>query len=54
MEESRSPASQADEEIAAVLRYSFEYNYQTPKTFSSSFEYSVDAPADAATTLLWI
>ncbi len=51
VEESRSPASQADEEIAAVLQYSFEYNYQTPKTFSSSFEYSVDAPADAATTL---
>lgn len=43
--------AQEDGQPAAVLQHSFEYNYRTPQTFNSSFEYSIDAPADAKTSL---
>ncbi|NLY30406.1 MAG: ABC transporter permease [Firmicutes bacterium] len=52
-DEKTAPAadSQKDAEASAVLQHAFEYNYKTPQTFSSSFEYSIDAPGDATTAL---
>ncbi len=37
---------------AAVFQYVFSYEYKKPQTFSTKFEYDIEAPSDAQTSIL--
>ncbi len=53
-QESEEPQTASDTSAeAAVLSYATSYQYKTPNTFSTKFEYSVEAP-DSAETLITI
>jgi peptide/nickel transport system permease protein len=43
--------SQDSIQDAAVMEYGFNYEYKKPQTFSTSFQYKIDAPSDAETRM---